>query len=215
MVSQRICGVSTQLWISGMNSSIKPLGGVFCSTLGCMYLPKKSSHRWWEFGFPIAIYPNSNGGLDTKPREKSGRVSLVPEDIHNRQLYTWTKIWSNRAINDPMVSMDHCWHESSQVLVRRQRLHLFDKKRHCYRLNHQSTIQDFGTRNQCYTEMLCVLVTLSMRVTGVTTPRLNKAAGNTGMDHRYHNTSINPWCTKHNQGCITTSSNTLISIAVT
>jgi hypothetical protein len=59
-------------------------------------------------------------------------------------------------------------------------------------INHQSTIQDFGTRDQSYTEMLCVLVTLSMRVTGVTTPRLSKAAGNTGMDHRYYNTSINP-----------------------
>jgi hypothetical protein len=55
---------------------------------------------------------------------------------------------------------------------------------------HQSTIQDFGTRDQSYTEMLCVLVTLAMRVTGVTTPRLGKAAGNTGMDHRYYNTSI-------------------------
>jgi hypothetical protein len=56
--------------------------------------------------------------------------------------------------------------------------------------------------------MLCVLVMLAMRVTKVTTPRLSKAAGNTGMDHRYYNTSIDPWCTKHNQGCITTSSYT-------
>jgi hypothetical protein len=32
---------------------------------------------------------------------------------------------------------------------------------------------------------------LSMRVTGVTTPRMNKAMGNTKMDHRYYNTSIN------------------------
>jgi hypothetical protein len=179
-----------------------------------MYLPK-SSNSWWELGFPIAIYPYSIGRLDTKPREKSGRVSLVPEDIHDMHLYKLNKIWSNKAINDPMVSMDHYWHESSQVLVRRQRLHLFDKKRHCKRLNHQSTIQDFGTRDQSYTEMLCVSLTLSTRVTGVTTPRLNKAAGNTGIDHRYYNTSINPWCTKHNQGCITTSSNTLNSIAVT
>jgi hypothetical protein len=79
-----------------------------------------------------------------------------------------------------------------QVLVRRQRLQLFDKERYCESLNHQSTIEYFGTRDQSYTEMLCVLVTLSTRVTRVTTPRLNKAAGNTRMDHRYHNTSINP-----------------------
>jgi hypothetical protein len=91
-----------------------------------------------------------------------------------------------------MASSDHRLHESSQVLVRRQRLHLLNKERYCESLNHQSTIQDFGTRDQCYTGMLCVLVTLSTRVTGVTTPRLNKAAGNTGMNHRYHNTSINP-----------------------
>jgi hypothetical protein len=128
---------------------------------------------------------------------------------------SWSKIWRNRAINEPMVTTDHWWHESSQVLVHRQRLQLLDKKRYCQRLNHQSTIQDFGTRDQGYTEMLYILVTLSTRVTGVTTPRLNKAAGNTGMDHRYHNTSIDPWCTKHNQSCITTRSNTLNSIAIT
>jgi hypothetical protein len=179
-----------------------------------MYIPK-SSKGWRELGFPIAIIPNSDGRVYTMSWEKSGRVSLVPEDIHDRQLYKLNKIWSNQAINEPMVSTDHCWHESSQVLIRRQRLQLYDKERYCYRLNHQSTIQDFGTRDQSYTEMLCVLVTLSTRVTGFTTPRLNKAACNTGMDHRYHNTSINSWCTKHNQGCITMSSNTLNSIVVT
>jgi hypothetical protein len=31
-----------------------------------------------------------------------------------------------------------------------------------------------------------------MRVTGVTTLRLRKAAGNTEMDHWYYNTSIDP-----------------------
>jgi hypothetical protein len=31
-----------------------------------------------------------------------------------------------------------------------------------------------------------------MKVTGVTTPRLEKAAGNIGIDHRYYNTSIDP-----------------------
>jgi hypothetical protein len=53
-------------------------------------------------------------------------------------------------------------------------------------------IKIFGTRDQIYTEMLCVLVTLATRLTGVTTPRLSKAAGNTGMDHRYYNTTIDP-----------------------
>jgi hypothetical protein len=178
-----------------------------------MYLPK-SSQGWWELGFTIDIYPNSYGRLDTKPREKSGRVSLLPEDIHDRQLYKLNETCRNKAINDLIVLTDLCWHESSQALVRRQRLHLFDKEKYCWSLNHQSTIQDFGTRDQCYTEMLCVLVTLSTRVTGVTTPRMSKAAGNTGIDYRYHNTSINPWCTKHNQGCITTSSNTLNSIVL-
>jgi hypothetical protein len=187
---------------------------VFYFTFGYMFLPK-SSQGWWELGFPILIYPNSNGRLDTKPREKSGRVSLVPEDIHDRQLYKVNKTWSNRTIDEPMVSTDHCWHETSQVLLRRQRLHFSNKERHCWSLNHQSTIRDFGTRDQCYTEILCVLVMLAMRVTGVTTPRLSKAAGNTGMDHRYHNTSIDPWCTKHNQGCITTSSGTLNSTTIT
>jgi hypothetical protein len=58
--------------------------------------------------FPIDIYPNSDGRLDTKPREKSGRVSLVPEDIHDRQLYNLNEISINRAINEPMVSTNHC-----------------------------------------------------------------------------------------------------------
>jgi hypothetical protein len=138
-----------------------------------MYLPKSSKGQW-ELGSLIVIYPNSNGKVYAKPQEKSSRVSLVPEDIHDRQLYKLNKTWHNKAINDPMVSTDHCWHESSQVLVRRQRLHLLDKEKYCWSLNHQSTIEDFGTRDQSYTEMLCVLVTLSMRVTGVTTPRLEK-----------------------------------------
>jgi hypothetical protein len=33
---------------------------------------------------------------------------------------------------------------------------------------------------------------LAMRVIGVTNPRLRKAAGNTRIDHRYYNTSIDP-----------------------
>jgi hypothetical protein len=58
--------------------------------------------------FPIVINPNSYGRLDTKPREKSGRVSLVPEDIHDRHLYKLNKIRTNRDINEPMASSDHC-----------------------------------------------------------------------------------------------------------
>jgi hypothetical protein len=38
------------------------------------------------------------------PWEKSGRVSLVPEDIHNRQLY---KLKKNKDINKPMASTNH------------------------------------------------------------------------------------------------------------
>jgi hypothetical protein len=58
-------------------------------------------------GFSILIYPNSNGRSDTKPWEKSGRVSLVPEDIHDRQLYKLKNIRTNKAVNEPMVSTDH------------------------------------------------------------------------------------------------------------
>jgi hypothetical protein len=57
--------------------------------------------------FPIVIYRNSDGRIDTKPREKSGRVSLVPEDIHDKQLYKQNTIRTNRTINEPMVSTDH------------------------------------------------------------------------------------------------------------
>jgi hypothetical protein len=51
----------------------------------------KSSKGWWELGFPIVIYPNSDGRVYTKPREKYDRVSLVPEDIHDTQLYKLSK----------------------------------------------------------------------------------------------------------------------------
>jgi hypothetical protein len=38
------------------------------------------------------------------PQEKSGRVSLVPEDIHDRQL---NKLNKNKDINAPMASTNH------------------------------------------------------------------------------------------------------------
>jgi hypothetical protein len=57
--------------------------------------------------FPSLFILNSNGRLNTKPREKSGRVSLVPEDIHDKQLYKLKNIRTNKAINEPMVSTDH------------------------------------------------------------------------------------------------------------
>jgi hypothetical protein len=46
------------------------------------------------------FYPNSIGRVYTKPWEKSGRVSLVPEDIHDRQLYRLFKIETNGDINE-------------------------------------------------------------------------------------------------------------------
>jgi hypothetical protein len=52
------------------------------------------SHRYPSYFRPEGIY--------TKPREKSGGVSLVPEDIHDRQLYILDKIRTNRDINEPM-----------------------------------------------------------------------------------------------------------------
>jgi hypothetical protein len=58
--------------------------------------------------FPSLSILNSDGRLNTKPREKSGRVSLVPEDIHDRQLYKLNKISTNRDINEPMALTDHC-----------------------------------------------------------------------------------------------------------
>jgi hypothetical protein len=62
-----------------------------------MYIPKvlKVDENWV---FPIAIHPNSDGRVYTKPWEKSGRVSLVPEDIHDRQLYKLFKIRTNKDI---------------------------------------------------------------------------------------------------------------------
>jgi hypothetical protein len=33
-----------------------------------------------------------DGRVYTKPREKSGRVSLVPKDIHGKQLYKLNRI---------------------------------------------------------------------------------------------------------------------------
>jgi hypothetical protein len=53
-------------------------------------------------GFPIANSPYLDGRVYTKLREKSGRVSLVPEDIHDRQLYILDKIRTNMDINEPM-----------------------------------------------------------------------------------------------------------------
>jgi hypothetical protein len=76
-----------------------------------MYLPKISK-GWWELGFLIIIYPYLNGRVYTKPWEKSGRVSLVPEDIHDRQLYKLNKIRTSRDINEPMTSTDHYKHEN-------------------------------------------------------------------------------------------------------
>jgi hypothetical protein len=56
----------------------------FYFTFGGMKLPKSSK-------LPIIIYPYTNGRVYTKPREKSDRVYLVPEDIHDRQLYKLNK----------------------------------------------------------------------------------------------------------------------------
>jgi hypothetical protein len=80
-------------------------------------------------GFPIVYLSYPDGRLYTKPRDKSGRVSLVPEDIHDMQFYKLYKLRTDRAINKPMALTGHCYTKSSQALVRRQRLHLFDKKR--------------------------------------------------------------------------------------
>jgi hypothetical protein len=73
------------------------LGRVSYSTFGCTYIPKvlKVDENWV---FPIIIDPNSNGRVYTKPREKSGRVSLVPKDIHDRHLYKLDTIRTNRDI---------------------------------------------------------------------------------------------------------------------
>jgi hypothetical protein len=74
-----------------MNYSVMYLGRVTYSTVGCIYTPRvlKVDENWF---FPIVIYPYSDDRVYTKPREKSGRVSLVPEDIHDRQLYILNKI---------------------------------------------------------------------------------------------------------------------------
>jgi hypothetical protein len=71
----------------------------------CFYPKVQIVDENWVF--PSISILNSDGRLDTKPREKSGRVSLVPEDIHDRHLYKLNKIRINKAINDPMVSTDH------------------------------------------------------------------------------------------------------------
>jgi hypothetical protein len=79
---------------------------VFIPLLDVCTYPKvlKVDENW----VPIVIYPNPDGRLYTKPQEKSGRVSLVPEDIHDRQLYKLKKIRTKRAINIPIASTDHC-----------------------------------------------------------------------------------------------------------
>jgi hypothetical protein len=79
--------------------------------------------------FPIVIYRTSDGRIYTKPREKSGRVSLIPEDIHDGQFYKLYKLRTDRSINKPMALTDYCYTKSSQVLVCRQRLHLLDRER--------------------------------------------------------------------------------------
>jgi hypothetical protein len=63
------------------------------------------------------------------PREKSGKVSLVPEDIHDMQWYRLFKIRTNRDINKPMaqwniVNTITYKNLTTQVLVCRQRLQL-------------------------------------------------------------------------------------------
>jgi hypothetical protein len=52
------------------------------------------------------IYLHSNGRVYKMPQEKSGRVSLEPEDIHDRQLYILTKTRADRAINKPITPTD-------------------------------------------------------------------------------------------------------------
>jgi hypothetical protein len=69
-----------------MNSSILCLGRASIPLIEVCTFPKvlKVDENWF---FPIVNYPNSSHKFYTNPREKSGRVSLVPEDIHDRQLY--------------------------------------------------------------------------------------------------------------------------------
>jgi hypothetical protein len=75
--------VPTQLWRTGTNSSVKHLGRAYIPLLDvCNYLKVISVYENWLF--PLLGILNTNGRLDTKPREKSGRVSLEPEDIHGR-----------------------------------------------------------------------------------------------------------------------------------
>jgi hypothetical protein len=99
-------------------------------------------------GFPIVFYPNSNGRVYTKPWEKSGRVSLVPEDIHDRQLYILSKIRAIRNTNKPTASTDHWYMKTSQVLVRRQRLDVVN----VLTTNLQSKISGLGINviQKCY-----------------------------------------------------------------
>jgi hypothetical protein len=98
--------------------------------------------------------PNLNGRVYTKPREKSGRVSLVPEDIHDRQLYILSKIRAIRNANEPTASTDHRYMKTSQVLVRRQRLHSKIRKDvvNVLTTNLQSKILGLGIKviQKCY-----------------------------------------------------------------
>jgi hypothetical protein len=73
----------------------------------CTYPKVVKVDENWVFP-SLSILIQVVGYIYTKPREKSGRVSLVPEDIHDRQLYKLNKIRTNRAINEPMASTDHC-----------------------------------------------------------------------------------------------------------
>jgi hypothetical protein len=143
-------------------------------------------------GFPIVINFNLDSKVYTKPREKSGRVSLVLEDIHDRQLYILIKIRTDSDINEPMASTALLTRKPHKSWSIDKDYNSKIRKDVANMLTTNLQIKIFGTRDQSYTEMLCVLVTLAMRVTGVTTPTLSKAACNTGMDHRYYNTSINP-----------------------
>jgi hypothetical protein len=73
-----------------MNSSIVYLGKSSVPLLdACTYPKVQIVNENWVF--PSLSILNSNGRLDTKPQEKSDRVSLVPEDIHDRQLYKLNK----------------------------------------------------------------------------------------------------------------------------
>ena len=43
---------------------------------------------------------------DTKPRKKFDKVSFIPEDVHEKQLKYWQKIWTTKIIIKLMALKD-------------------------------------------------------------------------------------------------------------